>query len=214
MKNGDFVRLHYTGKLPDGTIFDTTDAEVAKKAGIDGTKKFHPVTICVGQGMLLKGLDEELLKHDASFTATIPSEKAFGKKNPELLKIIPTMQLHKQQINPQPGMQLNIDGAYGIVRSSSSGRTVVDFNHPLASQDVTYDVRIMAKVDDPQEQIEALIDALGLPYESVAVAQGSATIKLPQLYPQPVLQAVQDRIGKLTSVKTVSFEQGTKPEKD
>jgi FKBP-type peptidyl-prolyl cis-trans isomerase 2 len=206
VKVGDFIKIHYTGKLQDGTVFDTTDAKQAPH--LEGTKPLGPVTICVGERMLIAGLDDALIGKSGKFSVTVPAENAFGKKDPKLLKIVPTEQLHQQQINPTPGLQLNIDGQYGVVRSSSGGRTVVDFNHPLASQDVTYDVEILGKIEDGKEQIKALLDPIGLPYTTIHVEGTKALIQLPQLYPQPVLDAVNERIAKLTHIKTVTFEQG------
>lgn len=208
IQQGDFVKLNYTGKLQNGMPFDSTHPDVAEKIG---AKNKGPVTICVGQHMLIPGLDEALIGKSGKFSVTIQSEKAFGRKDPKLLKIIPTKQLLQQQIRPYPGLPLTIDGEYGVVRSVSPGRTVVDFNHPLASQEVTYDVEILGVIENEKEQVQALLEPLGIPHESVHVHEGKAIIKLPQLLPQPMLDALNDRITKLTKVKTVSFEQGTAP---
>lgn len=210
VKHGDFIKLNYTGKLTDGTVFDTTDEHIAKKEGLSG-RKAEPVVICVGEGMLLKSLDDALVGKEGKFSVHLSAEKAFGKKDPKQLRIIPTAQLHKQQINPFPGLQLNVDGSYGVVRSVSGGRTVVDFNHPLASQDVVYDVEIIETVTDPKEQVKALLEPLGI-RDEVTVHDHKATIKLPTMLPKPYLDAINSKITKLTTIKTVSFEQGTPPQ--
>lgn len=211
VKKGDFVKIHYTGKLADGVVFDTTRKDVADKEGLADTRsKFEPVTICVGEGMLIRGLDSALEGKEGSFSATIQPEEAFGKKNPKLLRVVPTPQLNKQGIRPQAGMRLNVDGNYGVVLRTGGGRTVVDFNHPLASQEVTYDVEIVEKVTDAKEQIRSIFEGASLPLIDVSVEKDAATIKLPQLFPQPILDRLQERITQLTKVKTVSFEQGTK----
>lgn len=208
MEKGDFIKINYTGKLHDGTVFDTTDPKLAKEIG---SRKSGPITICLGQGMLIPGLDAALVGKTGKFSVTIKPEQAFGSKDPKLLKIIPTKQLHDQKIQPHPGLRLNVDGEYGVVRTVSPGRTVVDFNHPLASQEVTYDVEVIGKVDDAKEQVTALLEPIGVPFLGIEVAGDAATVKVPQMYPQPVLQALQDRIMKFTKVKTVSFEQGERP---
>jgi FKBP-type peptidyl-prolyl cis-trans isomerase 2 len=210
IKKGDFIKIHYTGKLQDGTIFDTTNGEVAKKVHLSGTRQFKPAIICIGERMLIPGLDDAMVGKTGNFSVTLAPEHAFGKKDPKLLRIIPTTQLHKQQIKPVPGLQLNIDGNHGVVRTTSSGRTVVDFNHPLANQEITYDVEIIGKVEDKHEQIRALLDPLHIPYEEVKVEGTNALIKLPQLLPQPIMQALQERITQHTGLKTVSFEQGNR----
>src|SRR3989338_4515953 len=139
LQKGDFVKINYIGKLNDGRVFDTTKPEVATKVGLQ-SDRLHPITVCIGEGMLVRGLDAAMIGKDSAFSITLPPEEAFGKKDPKLLKIVPTAQLHQHKINPHPGLELTIDGSYGIVRSTSSGRTVVDFNHPLAGQEITYEV--------------------------------------------------------------------------
>jgi FKBP-type peptidyl-prolyl cis-trans isomerase 2 len=208
MENGDFITINYTGKLQDGTVFDTTHPDMAAKIG---SKHSGPITICVGQGMLIPGLDQALVGKSGKFSVKVAPAQAFGSKDPKLLKIVPTQQLLGQKIQPYPGLRLNIDGEYGIVRTVSPGRTVVDFNHPLASQEVTYDVEIIGKVEDAKEQIKALLDPIGLPYESIDVKGHEATIKVPQVYPQPIMDVVQKRISQLTAIKTLNFEQGKEP---
>jgi FKBP-type peptidyl-prolyl cis-trans isomerase 2 len=213
IQRGDFIRLNYTGKLPDGTVFDTTKQDVAKRAGIDATKGFSPVVICVGQRMLVPGLDDALIGKSttAHFSVALQPDAAFGHKDPKLLRIIPLTQLRQQQITPYPGLRLNIDGSYGVVRSVSSGRTVVDFNHPLASQEITYDVEALGVVDSTEEQVAALLEPLGVPHKRISVHDTRAVITLPRLLPQPMLTALQERITGLTNVQTVAFEQGTPP---
>lgn len=212
IKKGDFIKLNYTGRLDDGTVFDTTVPAVAKQSGLEGTRELAPVTICVGQGMILAGIDHALIgRSPGSFSIALEPEQAFGKKDPALMRIIPTQQLRKQRIEPHVGLRLNIDGNYGVVRSTGGGRTVVDFNHPLASQQVTYDVEVLELVADPQQQVEAIMGHSGLPYQRVMVEGGKATIAFRQLLPQPLLDVLNKRIQELTSIKTVSFEAGNPP---
>jgi len=213
IKNGDFIKLHYTGKLPDGRVFDTTSESIAKANGLAGTqKKFHPVAVVVGERMLLAGLDESLVgKQPGKYTVTLPSEKAFGKKDPKLQRIVPAQELRKQGIVARPGMPLTIDGEYGVVRSAGAGRVVVDFNHPLADHDVSYDVEILGTVTDTKERVEAVLDAAGIPHTKVTATATSTVIGLPAMPPQPILDAIQQRVTKLTGIHTVTFEQGTKP---
>jgi hypothetical protein len=99
------------------------------------------------------------------------------------------------------------------VRTVSPGRTVVDFNHPLASQAVTYTIQVIELVHDPAQQAKALISAIGLPILDVAVTGTSATIKVPQIYPKPMMDALTTRITEKTSITTVHFEQGEAPKK-
>ncbi len=141
MKEGEFVEVEFTGYV-NGEKFD------------EG-KHIIPV----GKGELLKGVDEELLKHNPGdeFEFDILPEKAFGNRNPSLIRIISLGELKKHNINPYPGLTLNINGILGVVRSVSGGRVTVDFNHPLAGKTLHYKVKIIRKVEDNIEKIKGLI---------------------------------------------------------
>lgn len=215
IQRGDFLKLHYTGILSDGTVFDTTDSAVAKKHGLEGTRPPHPVTICVGEGMLLRGLDEALIGRTVEkFRVELNSDAAFGKKRGDLLRIIPTQQLRQQQIVPHVGLQLNIDGNFGIVRSTGAGRTVVDFNHPLASQDVVYEVDVLSHVEDVAEQVSAILANIGIPNGGVRIEDARAFIRLHAIPPKPLLDHLTSRIVGLTKITAVTFEAGKAPTKE
>lgn len=209
LKKGDFITINYTGKLTDGTLFDTTDEKIGKEAGMEGN--FHPVTICLGEGHLLKGLDNALIGKDiGEHTIELPAQKAFGKKSTQLLQLVPMSQLKKQGINAQPGMELHIDNRYGVVKSVSGGRVVVDFNHPLSGHDVVYDIEVIKIVTNLQEQIEALMKVVGLPYENIKAEGKHVILKAKDLYPQQVMDALSKKITDLTDASDVSFESGEK----
>ncbi|MFS6939009.1 hypothetical protein ACDX33_11095, partial [Neisseria animaloris] len=75
------------------------------------------------------------------------AEEAFGKRQVNLIKLVPTNIFTKQNMTPVPGLHVNLDGIYGVIRSVSGGRTIVDFNHPLSSHDLVYEVDIKRIVD-------------------------------------------------------------------
>jgi len=160
VKEGEFVNLDYTGKV-NGKIFDLTDEKLAKENGVyEDNKKYGPVTIVVGAGHLIKGVDEALVgkESDAKFEIEVEPEKGFGKKDPKLLKIMPEKIFKDQQVRPVPGMNVNIDGILGRIVSCSGGRAVVDFNHPLAGKVLEYDIKINRKIDEADEQLKGLVD--------------------------------------------------------
>jgi len=151
----DFIELEFTGRIKDtGQIFDTTLKEEAKKAGLD-EKKCKPLKICVGEGMMLKSLDESLEGKEEGklYHLDLEPEKAFGKRNPKLVKIVPRNVFEHE---PQTGMLFSFDGALGKVVSSSSGRITVDFNNPLAGKTVSYSFKIIRKINDKSEKISVL----------------------------------------------------------
>lgn len=160
IKNGDFIQLDYIGKV-EGKVFYLTQESVAKKENIYNEKvKYGPATIVVGAGHLLKGIDEALVgkKVGEKFSVDIPPEKAFGKKNAKLIKIIPEKSFREQKIKPYPGMQVNIDGLVGNIISSGGGRVIVDFNHPLASRTLNYEISVLKRIEEPKEQLSAVIE--------------------------------------------------------
>lgn len=212
IKNGDFVKIEYTGKLTDsGVVFDTTKPDVAKENKMDNDAKLEPKCLCVGQKHILGGLDAELPKHTVGeeFTVELSPEDAFGKKSAKLIQLIATNKFKKQGINPQPGLSVNIDNQMGLIKSVSGGRTLVDFNHPLSGKEVTYTVKIIEKVDDVLEQTTELLKIIGgLPPVKVEFAGEDKTavkVTMPQALPDPFQKALSEKITELVKLKKVDF---------
>ena len=93
IKKHDFVEVEYTGRLKeDDLLFDTTDVSKAKEAGLyDEKMEYGPVVVCIGEGQLLKGLEEELEGKETGkdYKIELGPEKAFGKKDAKLIRMIP-----------------------------------------------------------------------------------------------------------------------------
>lgn len=162
IKDKDFIEIEYTGKCED-IVFDTTNEEKAKEQDIHNENTaYGPVVICVGQGQVLKGLDKNLpgKETEKEYTIDIPAEDGFGKKDASLLKLIPKKAFDQQQIRPMPGLEVNFDGYRGVVRTVTGGRVIVDFNHPLSSKELSYDIKINRVVTDKKEQINSIIELM------------------------------------------------------
>jgi len=160
IKKRDFIEIEYTAIIEDtNQVFDTTDEETAKSANIfDKNQKYKPVIICVGEAQILKGLDDSLIEKDfKEDRITLTPENAFGKKNPKLLHLISQSSFKKQNIHPYPGLQINLDGILGIVRTVTPGRVIVDFNHPLAGKTITYKIKIIREVTNDKEKLDSLL---------------------------------------------------------
>jgi len=221
VKTGDFVELEYTGLLKDSkVVFDTTIEAVAKKEGIFEAKMaYGSVSICIGQGQILSGLDTHLdgLEIGKEKEITLPPEQAFGRKDAKLMKLVPTNIFRKQGINPVVGLQINIDGMVGVIRTVTGGRTIVDFNHPLASKEVIYRVVIKRKITDDKEKVLALVElALNQKREAIKIdiADRKATINVKAEFPVELLNLVKERILTLMdSIKDVEFKVEKKEEK-
>ena len=203
IKKNDFVELDYTGRLKDtNDVFDTTDEKTAKDAQIFAKNaEYKPIVICVGESHILPGIDEFIEgKELGKFTLTLEPEKAFGKKDSGMIKMIPTSKFEEQGIKPVPNLRLNIDGMVGIIKSVSSGRTVVDFNHPLAGKDVVYELKLNKIVTDKKVQLESVLKVLlGIRSPKIAMDGNKATVEIPPLPPQ-ILDELAKRLKDMTGL--------------
>lgn len=223
IKKGDFIELEYTGKTEDGMIFDTTSESIAKKNGIHSQgAKYGPAIVCVGDGHVVPGLDSEIEGKEVGtdYKISVSPEKGFGKKDAKLIQLISTGKFRKENIQPMPGLQVNIDGTYGIVKSVSGGRTLVDFNHPLSGQNLIYDIKIVKIVNDDREKIKAMIELrLGLKDIEVEFNEGKATIitkkdlKIPDEITKEISNEFSKRIPSLKSMEFAS-KKHEKPEQE
>jgi len=157
VQKNDFIELEFSGKA-NGEIFDTTNKEEAKKIGLEADVK--PIIISVGNEMLLKGFDEDLEGKEIgkSYSVFLKPEAAFGKRNPLMIKTVPIKVFHDKQINPYPGLSVQMDQYIAKILAVSGGRVSVDFNNPLAGKDITYDYIIKKKIEDDKDKINALQD--------------------------------------------------------
>lgn len=213
IKKGDFIELDYTGKVSnEDIIYDTTIQSVAEDAGLlhkhepgsnhDHSDQYSPITICVGERHLLPGLDAQIQgKGLGKHNFKLAPENAFGKKNPKLLQIIPMSQFKKQNIQPFVGLELNIDGKLGTIRSVSGGRTIVDFNHPLSGKEVEYDVDIKQIITDTKKQIEAIFKIIGVKPKSVVVKDKKSTVELEIDLPKEYMNILTKDITRLTGTE-------------
>ncbi|MFQ6094834.1 MAG: FKBP-type peptidyl-prolyl cis-trans isomerase [Candidatus Bathyarchaeia archaeon] len=160
-EKGDFILIDYVGRVIEtGEVFETTIEEVARK---EGTYKegaiYEPRLVVIGEGWVLKALDESLvgLELEKTTTIEIPPEKAFGNRDPDKVKLYPIRRLTAQGITPRIGMRVQINGRLATVRTTGSGRVQLDFNPPLAGKTLAYEVTVRKKLKTAKEKIQALI---------------------------------------------------------
>ncbi len=162
VKEGDFIRLEYTGKVQEtDNVFDTTDENVAEEAGIKlDNKSYGAIPIVVGGGHVLKGLDEALIGMEESEekTVEIAPEEGFGLRDPKLLQLIPMGEFRKQGMKPEVGMAITSDGVTGIIRSVSGGRVRVDFNHELAGKNLEYNIKVIKVIEEDVDKVKSMIE--------------------------------------------------------
>ena len=225
MEKGDIVKVSYSGYV-DGKLFDTTDEELAKKEGIyNPGMKYGPVTVIVGEGMLIPGLDEALLEMEVGEERELelPPEKAFGKRDPSKIKLVPLREFKKHGINPVVGMPVTINNQVGRIVSVNGGRVLVDFNHQLAGKTVRYILKVEELVEKPEdivrELLKLVIPALDVEKVKVEIREKEVSITLPgeMLIPLKNVGALKkiaaDEILKRLDVEKVSFIEEFKEEK-
>jgi peptidylprolyl isomerase len=136
---GNTVKVHYTGKLKDGTIFDSS-------------KDREPLEFVLGDGKMIKGFDVavEGMKVGDDKSITIPTDEAYGEKREDMMLDVPLDQV-PAEIKPEVGMDLSIQNQQGqptpvkVVHVDES-KITLDANHPLAGQDLVFDINLVEVV--------------------------------------------------------------------
>ena len=136
IKEGDTVKVHYTGTLKNGEIFDSSIEK-------------DPLEFTLGQGQLIPGFEKAVagLEIGESTTVNIPSDEAYGEQREDLVISVPKDQL-PADIAPEIGMQLQVNQQNGqpvpvrIVDISDENLTL-DANHPLAGEDLTFEIKLV-----------------------------------------------------------------------
>ena len=157
-----FIKISYTGKVKDtGAVFDTSDAKVAKEEGLEKKGRvFKSLPLVVGAGQVITGLDEALekMKEGDEKSIEISPEKAFGKRNPDLVRLVSMRVFREQKMNPVPGMMIELDGRPAKIQTVSGGRVRVDYNPELAGRTVIFDVKVEEEAKKKEDKIMYLIE--------------------------------------------------------
>jgi len=169
-RRGDRVKLHYTGKLADGTVFDSTkDAGSAKWGNFKGRGvAFEPAQLIIGSGEMPPDFEEALigLEPGDQVTVKIPSERAFGARDEERVQVIPIDDFTPRELGlerfrvaegrhrpnkfePKVGDIWEVttpDGSSLNTRivDKTDETITLDANHPLAGHDLVFEIRLVA----------------------------------------------------------------------
>ncbi len=220
MKEGDFVHIDYVGRISaTGEIFDLTDEAMAKKEGIHNEKtRYGPALVIVGAHMVIPGIEKRLeqMKVGDEQEFDVQPEEAFGRRNPKLVMIVSRAKFLKENINPFPGMFVDIDGRQAKIQSVSGGRVRVDLNNPLSGKDLHYKVRVVKQFEKPFDKADALIKHYMINCEA-ELKEGVLTITTEKPMHEFVGKMIEEPIKKwikeIKNVKFVSKEQNKKPGK-
>ncbi|WP_254768131.1 FKBP-type peptidyl-prolyl cis-trans isomerase [Salinilacihabitans rarus] len=156
---GDFVEIAYTARTVDGDqLVDTTDPEVAEEEGVDADREFAPRTIVLGEGHIFEAVEDELVGTEVGTegTVTIPAEDAFGEYDPDAVETVSAEKIDED--DRYPGAHVHLDNRHGYVNTIVGGRARIDFNHPLAGEDVEYEFEVLDEVDDREQQAAGLFE--------------------------------------------------------
>ncbi len=143
VKNGDFVQLHYTGSLEDGTVFDSS---------VDR----QPLEFQVGAGGIIAGFNNAILDMEVNgeHVVTLTPDQAYGELREDLKREFPKEMLGDQQI--QVGQELRFSSPHGPVAGTvlaiEPDKFVVDFNHRLAGKTLVFKIKLLGVSDHPTQQ--------------------------------------------------------------
>ena len=133
---GKKVKVHYTGKLNDGTVFDSSEDR-------------EPLEFVLGDGNMIKGFDSAVqgMELGSNKSVVIPSVEAYGDKREDMMVDIPVDQV-PAEIKPEVGMDLSIQNQNGQpmfvkVVHVDEEKITLDANHPLAGQDLNFDIKLV-----------------------------------------------------------------------
>jgi len=137
IKNGDKIKVEYTGTLDDGTVFDSSE------------KQGKPLELEVGGGQIIKGFNDALIgmKKGEEKEVKLKSEEAYGHHNKELVKKIPKEQLPKEQ-EPKVGMILGISLPNGQqlpakITEVNEKEITIDLNPPLVGKNLNFKIKVV-----------------------------------------------------------------------
>jgi FKBP-type peptidyl-prolyl cis-trans isomerase 2 len=150
IESGDRITFEYTGRLDDGTVFDTSRRSVAEEHGLteDENQSFEALSVEVGTGQLIEGLDEALLgmAEGESQTVTVPPEAGYGEWTEDRVREYETEALSDQlgEAIPESGTYMQTpDGGVAEILSVEADVVRMDFNHRLAGETLEFDVEIL-----------------------------------------------------------------------
>ncbi len=203
MQNFEFLRISYTAKIKEtGQEFD----------------KSEDSPVILGAGYLIKGLEEALkgMKEGEERTIEIPPEKGFGKRDPNLIKLVSESEFKRHGTKPSPGMIVQADNLRGKVLSVSSGRVRVDFNHPLAGKTLIYNVKIKKKLEEIEDKVKAIVEVYTrIKKGKVKVIEKEVEIEIPPLINPVFKKKIADEIMRLLGFEKIRFiEVFEKPKKE
>ncbi len=141
-EQGSRVKVHYTGKLTDGTVFDSSVSS-------DEECESHPLEFTIGEGMVIPGFEAAVvgMSPGDEKTVTIPVGQAYGPRMDEMVAVVNRSEI-PAEIDPEVGQQLEVSQQDGqlfsvLVTEVTPDTVTLDANHPLAGRDLVFELRLV-----------------------------------------------------------------------
>lgn len=156
----DTVRVHYTGRLRDGTVFDSSRASRlsrdSRRATLAQGQTGEPLEFVLGAGQVIPGLEQAIIGmhvNERKMVEILP-DQAYGKYIPEFVKVVPRSQLNLG-IDLQEGMVLELKTGSGpaiqiTVTEITDTTVTLDANHPLAGETLFFELELMGISQDDE----------------------------------------------------------------
>jgi len=162
INNNDIIELDLIIKDKNTKdILDTTFEDIAKQGNIyDQKTQYKPLVVVFGKGELLRAVEENIKDLDIGKTTefSLPKEKAFGNRDPKLLQLLPLADFKKENIDPKPGMFINLGNRQAKVLNVSGGRVQLDLNHEFAGRDLDYKITLKKVCANNNDKSQALFE--------------------------------------------------------
>lgn len=162
INNNDIIELDLIIKDKNTTdVLDTTFEDIAKSGNIYDSKiQYKPLVVVFGKGELLKAVEENIKDLETGKTKefSLPKEKAFGDRDPKLIQLLPLSDFKKENIDPKPGMFINLGNRQAKVLNVSGGRVQLDLNHEFAGRDLDYKITLKKVCSSDSEKSKSLFD--------------------------------------------------------
>lgn len=147
VKSGDYITVDYTGRLADGTVFDTSVEEVAIESQVyTPQREYKPLGFVAGAGMMISGFDNAVIGMAVGEekVVTIPPEDAYGPCYAELVIDVPQDDFINANITPVIGQKVTSSRFEGVITEISENNVTIDCNHHLAGETLEFTIKIIS----------------------------------------------------------------------
>lgn len=221
-----FYRIEYIGKIKrTGKVFDTTYEETAKENNIYNEKLDYGPKDIISEDELIEGITEKLkeMKEGEEKEFIVPPEKAYGKRDPSKVDMVPKKDFDDTDVTPMPGMHVILDGKPAKIQTVSGGRVRVDFNNPLAGKRLKYKLKLKKVFEKDIEKSKILIkENLPVDEEEIETEEDKEKKKIkiklpPGTFPEDeeeVKKELKEKIKEKTDYEEIEIREKTIEEED